>query len=214
MADIPGLIEGASEGKGLGFEFLRHVERTRMLVHVVDIASVDGRDPIEDFKIINKELEKYSKTLAKAPQIVVLNKIDLLDGDMTKVEEFKKAYGKKYTIIPFSAATLENKQLLLQKIVETLSKIEPLKPMETETFSLDKRDFTKFEITREPNGTFVVSGDLIDDLIRGIILEEPESLAYFQKRLVWSGVHDKLVQMGIKEGDLVRIGAFEFEFFE
>lgn len=213
IADIPGLIEGASEGKGLGFEFLRHVERTRMLVHVVDIASVDGRDPIEDFKVINAELEKYSKALSKAPQIVVLNKIDLLEGNMEKVEEFKKAYGKNYTIIPFSAATLENKQLLLQKITETLSKLEPLKPMETETFSLDKRDFTKFEITRDSAGTFEVSGDLIDDLIRGIILEEPESLAYFQKRLVWSGVHDKLVKMGIKEGDLVRIGAFEFEFF-
>lgn len=179
----------------------------------MDIASVDGRDPIEDFKVINTELEKYSKALSKAPQIVVLNKIDLLDGNMEKVEEFKKAYGKNYTVIPFSAATLENKQLLLQKITETLSKLEPLKPMETETFSLDKRDFTKFEITRDSAGTFEVSGDLIDDLIRGIILEEPESLAYFQKRLVWSGVHDKLVKMGIKEGDLVRIGAFEFEFF-
>ncbi len=213
IADIPGLIEGASEGKGLGFEFLRHVERTRMLVHVVDIASVDGRDPIQDFVVINNELEKYSKSLAKAPQIVVLNKIDLLNGDMTKVDEFVKAYGDKYTIIPFSAATLENKDKVLQKIVETLSKIKPLEPIKAETFSLDKRDFSKFEIVKE-NGVFVVSGDLIDDLIRGIILQEPESLAYFQKRLKWSGVHDKLVSMGIKEGDIVRIGAFEFEFFE
>lgn len=213
IADIPGLIEGASEGKGLGFEFLRHVERTRMLVHVVDIASVDGRDPIQDFVVINNELEKYSKSLAKAPQIVVLNKIDLLNGDMTKVDEFVKTYGDKYTIIPFSAATLENKDKVLQKIVETLSKIKPLEPIKAETFSLDKRDFSKFEIVKE-NGVFVVSGDLIDDLIRGIILQEPESLAYFQKRLKWSGVHDKLVSMGIKEGDIVRIGAFEFEFFE
>lgn len=213
MADIPGLIEGASEGKGLGFEFLRHVERTRMLVHVVDIASVDMRDPIEDFKVINHELEKYSKELAKVPQIVVLNKIDLLAGDTTQIDEFKKQYGKDYKIITFSAATLENKDELLSTIIQTLSTIKPLEPLKTETFSLDKRDFSKFTITRE-NNVFVVSGDLIDDLIRGIILEEPESLAYFQKRLIWSGVHDKLVQMGIKEGDTVRIGAFEFEFFE
>lgn len=212
MADIPGLIEGASEGKGLGFEFLRHVERTRMLVHVVDIASVDGRDPIEDFVIINNELSKYSKELSKAPQIVVLNKIDLLYDDL-KIKEFKKKYGKKYKILTFSAATLEGKDELLKTIVETLSTIKPLEPLKAETFSLDKRDFTKFEITKE-NNVYVVSGDLIDDLIRGIILEEPESLAYFQKRLVWSGVHDKLVSMGIKESDLVRIGAFEFEFFE
>ena len=213
IADIPGLIEGASEGKGLGFEFLRHVERTRMLVHVVDIASVDGRDPIEDFKVINEELKKYSFELSKAPQIVVLNKIDLLAGDNEKIDEFKKAYGKKYKILTFSAATLEGKDELLKTIVETLSLIKPLEPLKAETFSLDKRDFTKFEITKE-NNVYVVSGDLIDDLIRGIILEEPESLAYFQKRLVWSGVHDKLVKMGVKEGDTVRIGAFEFEFFD
>ena len=213
IADIPGLIEGASEGKGLGFEFLRHVERTRMLVHVVDIAAVDGRDPLEDFVVINEELKKYSKQHSLDPQIVVLNKIDLLYDDKSKLEEFMNKYGSDYTIIPFSAATLENKNQLMQAIVETLSKLKPLEPMKAETFSLDKRDFTKFEITKEGN-VYVVSGDLIDDLIRGIILEEPESLAYFQKRLKWSGVHDKLVGMGIKEGDVVRIGAFEFEFFE
>ncbi|MBQ0017033.1 MAG: GTPase ObgE [Clostridiales bacterium] len=214
MADIPGLIEGASDGKGLGFEFLRHVERTRMLLHVVDIAGVDYRDPLEDFVVINKELEKYSKQLSKVPQVVVLNKIDLLNGDFSKVEEFKKKYGKKYTIIPFSAATLENKNELLQTIVKTLSTLKPLEPIKADTFSLDKRDFTKYEIVRDSSGAFEIKGDLIDDLIRGIILEEPESLAYFQKRLKWSGVHDKLVEMGVKEGDIVRIGAFEFEFFE
>lgn len=213
IADIPGLIEGASQGKGLGFEFLRHVERTRMLVHVVDIASVDMRDPIQDFKVINQELEKYSKELSKAPQIVVLNKIDLLAGDSSKIDEFKKEYGKDYQILTFSAATMQNKDQLLSAIVKTLSTIKPLEPLKAETFSLDKRDFSKFEITKQ-NNMFVVSGDLIDDLIRGIILEEPESLAYFQKRLIWSGVHDKLIEMGVKEGDTVKIGAFEFDFVE
>lgn len=214
IADIPGLIEGASEGKGLGFEFLRHVERTRMLVHVIDIASVDGRNPIEDFVVINTELEKYSKQLSKAPQIVVLNKIDLLNGDRTMIEEFKSTYGKDYKILEFSAATLEGKNEFLQAIVNTLANIKPLEPLQVETFSLDKRDFTKYEIVKNSDRSFEVKGDLIDDLIRGIILEEPESLAYFQKRLKWSGVHDKLIEMGIKEGDIVRIGAFEFEFFE
>ena len=99
IADIPGLIEGASQGKGLGFDFLRHVERTRMLVHVIDIASVDGRDPFEDFVIINNELKNYSKSLSKVPQIIVLNKIDLLNGDYTIIEEFKRKYEKDYKIV-------------------------------------------------------------------------------------------------------------------
>lgn len=213
IADIPGLIEGASEGKGLGFEFLKHVERTRMLVHVVDIASVDGRDPLKDFVVINEELKNYSSTLSKVPQIVVLNKIDLLNGDMTKVGEFMNKYGADCTILPFSAATMEGKNELLQAIVNMLSKLEPLKAIKTETFFLDKRDKTKFIVTKQ-EGIFVVSGDLIDELIRGIILEEPESLAYFQKRLKWDGILDKLKEAGVCEGDIVRVGAFEFEYIE
>ena len=213
IADIPGLIEGASEGKGLGFQFLRHVERTKILLHVVDIAEVDGRSAVEDFKIINEELKKYSKTLLEVPQIVVLNKIDLLNGDLTKVEEFKKEYGKDYKILTYSAATRENEKELLQAIVEALSKLPESEPLPAEIFELDKRDFTKFEIIKQGN-TYELVGDKIDEIIRGVNLNEPESFAYFQSRLTNEGVMDALKKKGMKDGDFVRVGTFEFEYWE
>ena len=213
LADIPGIIEGASEGKGLGFQFLRHVERTKMLLHVVDIAEVDGRSAIEDFKIINEELKKYSKELVKVPQLVVLNKIDLLDGDYTKVEEFKKEYGKDYKILTYSAATRENEKELLQAIVETLSKLPEAEPVQPEIFELDKRDLTKYEIIKTGN-TFELVGDKIDEIIRGVNLNEPESFAYFQNRLRDEGVIDALKCKGMKDGDFVRVKTFEFEYYD
>ena len=213
MADIPGLIEGASEGKGLGFQFLRHVERTKILLHVIDIAEVDGRSAIEDFKVINEELEKYSKHLLDVPQIVVLNKIDLLNGDMTKVDEFKKEYGDKYKILTYSCATRENEKELLQTIVEELSKIPDREPVPAEIFEIDKRDFTKYEVIKQGN-TYELKGDKIAEIIRGVNLAEPESFAYFQNRLRDEGVIDKLKSKGMKDGDYVRVGAFEFEYWE
>ena len=213
IADIPGLIEGASEGKGLGFQFLRHVERTKILLHIVDIAEVDGRSAIDDFKVINEELERYSKNLVDVPQIVVLNKIDLLDGDMTKVEEFKKQYGKDYKILTYSAATREGETELLQTIVEYLSKLPESKPEEVEIFQLDKRDLTKFEIIKHGN-TYELVGDKIDEIIRGVNLDEPESFAYFQNRLRDEGVMERLKQKGLKDGDYVRVKTFEFEYWE
>lgn len=213
LADIPGLIEGASEGKGLGFQFLRHVERTKILLHVIDIAEVDGRSAIEDFVVINEELKKYSKNLLDVPQIVVLNKIDLLNGDMSKVEEFKKKFGKDYKILTYSAATRENEDELLQTIVETLSKLPESEPLPTEIFELDKRDFTKYEIIKQGN-TYELFGDKIDEIIRGVNLNEPESFAYFQNRLQNEGVIDALRQKGMKDGDFVRVGTFEFEYWE
>lgn len=213
MADIPGLIEGASEGKGLGFQFLRHVERTKILLHVVDIAEVDGRNAIEDFKVINEELEKYSKNLVGVPQIVVLNKIDLLDGDMTKVNEFKNAYGLNYTILTYSAATREGEKELLQAIVEELSKVPDREPEKVEVLQLDKRDLTKYEIIKHGN-TFELVGDKIDEIIRGVNLDEPESFAYFQNRLRDEGVMDRLKKSGLKDGDFIRVRTFEFEYWE
>ncbi len=213
LADIPGLIEGASEGKGLGFQFLRHVERTKILLHVIDIAEVDGRSAIEDFVVINEELKKYSKNLLDVPQIVVLNKIGLLNGDMSKVEEFKKKFGKKYKILTYSAATRENEEELLQTIVETLSKLPESEPLPAEIFELDKRDFTKYEIIKQGN-TYELVGDKIDEIIRGVNLNEPESFAYFQSRLQNEGVIDALKQRGMQDGDFVRVGTFEFEYWE
>ena len=213
MADIPGLIEGASEGKGLGFQFLRHVERTKILLHIVDIAEVDGRNAIEDFKTINEELEKYSKNLVGVPQIVVLNKIDLLDGDMTKVNEFKNVYGLDYTILTYSAATREGEKELLQTIVEELSKIPDREPEKVEVLQLDKRDLTKYEIIKQGN-TYELVGDKIDEIIRGVNLDEPESFSYFQNRLRDEGVIDRLKKSGLKDGDYVRVKTFEFEYWE
>lgn len=212
LADIPGLIKGASEGKGLGFEFLRHVERTRMLMHVVDIAEVDGRNSIEDFKIINHELEKYSKTLAKVPQIVVLNKIDLL-MDNEKIDAFIKKYGKDYKILTFSAATRQGYNELLQTILNILSKLPKQEPIKPEEFNLDKRDKTAYEVVKD-SGAYEVKGEFVDELVRGIILDDIESFAYFQRRLKQAGVIDKMISMGLKEGDIVRVGVHEFEYFE
>lgn len=214
IADIPGLIEGASEGKGLGFEFLKHIERTKILLHIIDIAGVDGRDPIEDFEIINKELRAYNEEVANSPQIVVLNKMDLIYDDFTKVNEFKEKFGKDYKIIEFSAATRTGVDELLNTVIEEISKL-PKKQIEiTEMFEIDKRDYTNFEITREDDGTFVVSGGLIDKMSRGIILSDPESFAYFQRRLKQNGIIDKLLTKGLQEGDTVRIGEYEFEYVE
>ena len=213
IADIPGLIEGASEGKGLGFRFLKHVERTKILLHVVDIAEVDGRNAIEDFRVINEELEKYSKNLLGVPQIVVLNKIDLLNGDMTKVKEFKNTYGADYTILTYSAATREGEKELLQTIVEELSKLPEQVPQQAEVFEIDRRDFTQYDIIKHGN-TFELVGDKIDEIIRGVNLAEPESFAYFQNRLRDEGVMDNLKLHGLKDGDFIRVLSFEFEYWE
>ena len=213
IADIPGLIEGASEGKGLGFDFLRHVERTRMLLHVVDVAEVDGRDAIKDFEIINNELKNYSKQLSTVPQIVVLNKTDLLNGDMFFVDEFKKVYGKDYKILPFSAATRQGEKELLGAIVETLSKLPPVEPILEECFEIDKRDLTNYQIVKD-GSTFVLRGDKIDEIIRGVNLSDYESFSYFQRRLKDEGVMDRLLTEGLKEGDFIRVGSFEFEYFD
>lgn len=212
IADIPGLIEGASEGKGLGFDFLRHIERTRMLVHIIDIASVDGRDPLEDFVVINNELKNYSKSLSNVPQIVVLNKIDLLENQ-DKINEFKEKYGKEYKILCISAATRQNIDELKKEIINTLKSLPKIERMKSEIIELDKQDKTSFKITKD-GPVFVVFGGYVDELVRLINLADPESLAYFQRRLKTDGVIDKLLLMGLKEGDVIRFGSREFEYFE
>ena len=216
IADIPGLIEGASEGKGLGHEFLKHIERTRILLHIVDIAGVDGRDPVEDFKIINEELRKYNEEVSKSPQIVVLNKMDLIFDDLqkAKVEEFKQKYGKDYKIIEFSAATRLGVDELLNAIIAEISILPPKEREISEIVELDKRDYTSFEVNRDDEGRFVVSGGLIEKMSRGIILSDPESFAYFQRRLKQNGIIDKLLENGLVEGDTVKIGNYEFEYVE
>lgn len=213
VADIPGLIDGASEGKGLGFDFLKHIERTRLLVHIVDISELEGRSAVEDFKNINKELETYNPKLAKKPQIVVLNKMDILLEE-ERVNEFKQNYGKDFPIIEVSCETTKGINELKQKIVEILSKLPPPEPIPVEELQLDRRDYTDYEVSKLDENTYTITGGFIDNLIRGIIVNDTESFAYFQKRLKNQGIIDKLIDIGLKDGDVIVIKDIEFEYFE
>lgn len=214
VADIPGLIEGASEGQGLGHYFLRHVERVRLILHLVDISQSDGRDFIEDYKVINEELEKYSGELAKTPQIVVLSKIDLIDKEELEKREarFKKEIGLDF--IEISGATFEGIENLKLLTLEKLSKIPKKDPITVEKYDFDVRDTDSITITRDDRGSFILSGGRIDNFIRGVVLSDNRSFAYFQKRLQEMGIIDMLKEKGLKNGHIVKIKDIEFEYFE
>jgi len=213
VADIPGLIEGASQGAGLGLDFLRHIERTRMLVHVVDISGTEGRDPVTDFKTINKELKEYSVVLAAAPQIVVLNKCDIMGEDELKkaIASFSKK--TKTTPIAISGITRSGLDELLKQVVQTLEKIPPLAPLEYEPFEYAPRDTTEYDIIPTEDG-FEIVGGMMDELQRNVVLDNPDSVRYFQKRLKEEGVIKALRKAGVKEGDTIRILDVEFEYSE
>ncbi len=213
VADIPGLIEGAANGAGLGIEFLRHIERTRMLVHVVDISGVEGRDPLDDFEKINAELSGYSEKLAALEQIVVLNKCDVFGAD-ENVKRFVKKYGKKYEIVRASALSGEGVEELLDKVSEKLKTLPPLKPLEFEPFVYAKKDNDSFEVVRDDDGYFAVIGPLVDLFYRNVVLDDQDSIAYFQKTLREKGVISALRAKGAKDGDTVVIGEIEFDFVE
>ena len=210
-ADIPGLIEGAADGAGLGHDFLRHIERTRMLLHVVDISGVEGRDPVEDFKKINTELKNYSEVLAERPQIIALNKCDIF-GAEENIMIFKKKYGKKYKIYQTSSISGEGLEELVKGIFEELSALPPVQRVESdESFTYRKSGDLGFEIYLDGD-IYVVVGTLVDMLCRNVVLSDPDSMAYFQKILREKGVIQQLTKMGIKEGDTVSIGEVEFDF--
>ena len=210
-ADIPGLIEGAAEGAGLGHDFLRHIERTRMLVHVIDISGTEGRDPLNDFIKINAELKDYSEKLASLPQIIVLNKCDVF-GAEENVKSFKKKYGRKYEIYPVTAVSGEGLEELVAGIFAKLSQLPPVARVEIdESFTYRKSGNLGFEIYTA-GGVYFVVGDLVDMLCRNVVLNDPDSMAYFQKILREKGVISKLLEMGIKENDTVSIGEVEFDF--
>ncbi|MBR3864319.1 MAG: GTPase ObgE [Clostridia bacterium] len=213
VADIPGLIEGASQGAGLGHEFLRHIERTRMLVHIIDASGVEGRNPIEDFKKINDELATYSEKLAELKQVVVLNKTDIF-GAEENVKAFKKKYAKKYPIFTISAIKGEGVLEVLDKVSEELKQLPPVQPMQFEAFSYEKKDSNAFEILRDDDGAFVVVGPLVELLERNVVLNDADSLAYFQKTLRDKGVIKALRHQGAKEGSIVVIGEIEFDFID
>lgn len=212
IADIPGLIEGASEGTGLGIQFLRHIERTRLLLHVIDVSGLEGRKPVEDFYTINNELEKYSKKLAKRKQIIVANKADIAQDSSLYEELEKLAQKQKMEIFKISAATGQGIKELMEHVAEVLKKLPKEELVEVshsrKIYKLEEKE--NFTIIKEDD-TYVVDGPAIRDLMRRVNMEDNESLYYFQKRISELGVDARLKQMGVKDGDSVRVYDYELE---
>jgi len=217
MADIPGLIEGAGDGIGLGHEFLRHVERCRLIVHVVDVSGVEGRDPKEDFEVINQELAKFNAELAERPQIVAANKSDMATDE--QIEDLRRFIEDKG--IPFfciSAATTKGTAELIGKVSEVLDTLPPIKEYEAEPIPQEELDEMlgvdkKFEITFEDD-LYYVDAPWIQPIMRTVDPDDYSSLQYFQRVLINSGIIAKLEEMGAKEGDTVNLEGFEFDFVE
>ncbi|MBQ3928824.1 MAG: GTPase ObgE [Clostridia bacterium] len=215
MADIPGLIEGAHDGAGLGHQFLRHVERCRLLVHMVDVSGSEGRDPKEDFETINNELKKFNPELAERPMIVAGNKCDLTDDE--KVEEFRQYIESKgYRFFPIMAAIAYDVKPLLQEIQKQLSQLPPIIRYEAEPAPVvaeEELGQQKVKITRQDD-VFFVEGEWLLRVLRTINFDDSESLQYFQRVLINSGVIDALREAGINEGDTVSMYDVEFDFVE
>ena len=221
MADIPGIIEGASEGVGLGFDFLRHIERTRVLVHVVDAAGVEGRDPVEDVRQINEELEKYNVELASRPMILACNKLDLLDAEEREItmQFLREAYEDKMVrILPISAATKEGVKELLYTISDLLKdlpkekivfeqEIDPDSFRETEQLS-----FT-VEKSSEEEGVYLVEGPKIERMLGYTNLEDEKGFLFFQRFMKENGILQQLEDLGIQDGDTVRVYGHEFDYY-
>lgn len=215
MADIPGLIEGASEGVGLGLKFLRHVERTRLLIHVIDVAGTEGRDPVQDFYKINAELSNYSEKLSNKLQVVAANKIDVMQDEENYRRLEKVAKQKGYEIFKISAVTGEGLNELFNRVAELLKEI-PKQELE----EVDKTVYYNYEdenegwrITRE-NNTFIIDGKEIENVMRRVNFSDYESLAYFHNTLKKMGIEAELKRRGIKEGDIVKIFDLEFQYEE
>jgi len=210
-ADIPGLIEGASEGVGLGHEFLRHIDRCRLLIHVVDMSE---ENPIENIKLINLELKKYSEELAERPQIIVANKIDILDEEIVNLKEFERFIdAAEYELVYISAATMENIPTLINMIAEKLKFLPDIKIYETEYIKPEIDSGREITIRNE-NGVYIVEGDWLYRLMGSINFEDNDSLKYFQKVLLNSGVIAALEEKGVRDGDTVSIYDFEFDFIK
>ena len=215
IADIPGLIEGAHEGVGLGHDFLRHVERTRVLVHVLDTSGIEGRNPIEDFYKINQELVKYNPKLSEKPQIIVANKMDLPQAEEWLIKIKEEFEPKGYEIYPVSAATREGINKLKFGIWEKLSTLE----IEYETFdeqmdiTIDEPEIEDFTVKKE-NGKYIVEGPFIESLVYSTNFDDYDSLRYFQNVMREKGIVEELKKLGIQENDTVFILEYEFEYFD
>lgn len=213
MADIPGLIEGAGEGVGLGHRFLRHVERCRMLVHIVDVSGSEGRDPIEDFKTINKELAVFNPELTKCPQIVAANKVDLAtDEQLQRFREFVEGEGLQYFEI--IAPILEGTQELINAVAAKLNELPPIKRFETEEIPLEileKKKDSGFKIT-EMGGDYYIEAEWLLKILNKTDMDDYESLQYLQRVLENSGIFEELRNRGVQEGDTVIIYDLEFQY--
>lgn len=211
LADIPGLIEGASQGIGLGDEFLKHIERTGVLIHVLDISGSENRDPLEDFYKINEELYNYNEKLRDKTQIIFANKMDI-PSSKGNLEKLKKALSSKYQIIEGSAATGENVKLLMQKAYQLVQE----KGIDYKTYDeayVENKVREEAITVRKENDDYIVEGPYIDKLMRSTNFNDYESLKYFQENLRKNHVIEKLKSLGIEEGQSVNIGGYEFEFF-
>ncbi|MFC2768666.1 MAG: GTPase ObgE [Mitsuokella sp.] len=216
MADIPGLIEGAADGVGLGHDFLRHVERTKLILHIVDAAGIEGRDPVEDYAKINVELKKYSEKIARRTQVLVANKIDLPEAqeNLPRLKELAAREGLKF--FPISAATREGIKELIAYVGEWLEDYveEPETEMGEKRYEPMEEDPDHVTISRNDAGDFIVSGKALEKLVRMTNFSNDEAVRRFQ--YIWriKGIDAKLVERGIKEGQTVRIGTMEFEYRE
>lgn len=215
IADIPGLIEGASEGIGLGHEFLRHVDRCRMLLHIVDVSGSEGRDPVEDFEKINEELRRFDEELAKRPQIVAANKIDLATDE--QLEKFRKYITDKgYEYYEMCAPISEGTKEVINAVARKLATLPPIRQYEKEEIPMEtlmKKVNTGFTIEEE-DGVYFVEAEWLIKILSRTDLDDYESLQYFQRVLISSGIIDALREKGATEGDTVSIYDFEFEFVD
>ena len=215
LADIPGLIEGAAEGVGLGHDFLRHVERTKVLIHIVDISGLEGRNALEDFDAINDELKLYNEKLSTRPQVVVANKIDILE-DESVYEEFKTTLEDRgYKVFKMSAATREGIDDVIAYVSQVLKDAEEIELVSEEELYVPELDAIEEEGLQVEieDGVYVVTGKALRRIMYSVNFEDMESIQFFQKAMESQGVFDKLREMGIEDGDTVKIYDIEFEFY-
>ena len=211
-ADIPGLIEGASDGAGLGHDFLRHIDRCRLLLHVVDISCYEGRDPIDDIKTINQELLRYSPALSERPQIILANKCDILDPELFDVAEFEEFVRENdWELMYVSAATGEGLREMIETVYDRLQTLPPIKTYEAELVE-EEEIVGKETVIRREGGKFIVEGQWIFNLMNQVNFDDYESLNFFQRVLQKSGVFDELEAAGCRDGDTVSMYEFEFDY--
>lgn len=219
MADLPGLIEGAHQGVGLGHQFLRHIERTRVIVHVIDMSGLEGRDPYDDYLTINQELSEYNLRLTERPQIIVANKMDMPQA-AENLEAFKEKLTDDYPVLPVSAVTREGLRELLFEVANQLENTPEFPLYDEEELTQNRVMYTMeneevpFNITRDPDGVFVLSGDSLERLFKMTDFSRDESVKRFARQMRGMGVDEALRERGAKDGDIIRLLEFEFEFID